>query len=709
MALPRPFEIVRTADQWLRASHESTFFDADERAVELAWTLPPIENAGGAVARVDPAGLAFDAECRLYHSIPEEGRVERLLWALFDPLSSAPGPAPEALMAPPAGTPLGQFLPDPVPAVEPRALTVTADDRLFVADPRVRRIHVFDVFTSRLLRSVPLAAAPFDLAARGSEVVALLAGNVLVALDARHGPHPLEPALTAGLGPLTRLTARPGHGGLLAIERAWDAAARVVPLDDHASALSVPLATDLECASEDVLVVARRPGDDFRRWQLGVPRVEAAPLKARDYDGKGIVRTPDGAIGFWTRTTNRFRHAVPARVRYATRGRVTTFRLDSGEYQTEWGRLFVDACIPPGTRVRVRCFAMDEPPDDAGVPRTPPGNVVAADLDALPRPDLSPPTLPVSLAGAPAEDQLHRRANGRETPWLQIAAEDRFETYEAPLMDREAGEPVGAVGRFLWIAIELSGDILKTPRVRCLRAEHPGHDWMRRLPKVFSRDATASDFLRRYLAMFEGFLAEVEAKASLRRALLDPASVPDALLPWLAGFVGLIVDERWSIDVRRHLLDEIIDLWRMRGTVAGLRRFLEIVTQARVNIVEHWRLRPKPGAVVGGAGMAAFAPFAHRFTVVLEASLDEEALAAVRHALEEHRPAHTLYEMCSVAAGMRVGRGMHLGLTTLVGKSGGFATLQLGASVLGRGAIVGRAQAGTVPGASRLGGDSRVG
>jgi phage tail-like protein len=334
---------------------------------------------------------------------------------------------------------------------------------------------------------------------------------------------------------------------------------------------------------------------------------------------------------------------------------------------------------------------------------------VPADLDDLPRPDLSPPTLPVSLGAEPAEDELHKRGNGRETPWLQIEEADRFETYEVPLMDREAGETVGAVGRFLWIALELSGDTLKTPRIRCLRAEHPSHDWLRRLPKVYSRDAAAADFLRRYLAMFEGFLGEVEAKAGLRRALVDPWSAPDALLPWLAGFVGLVVDERWSVEVRRRLLDEIIELWRARGTVAGLRRFLEIVTEGRVAIVEHWRLRPDPGAVVGGAGMAAFEPFAHRFTVVLAASLDEEALASARHVLEEHRPAHTLYALCSAAAGMRVGRGLHLGLTTVVGQSGAFATLQIGASVLGRGAVVGRAVAGTVAGASRLGGDSRVG
>jgi hypothetical protein len=58
---------------------------------------------------------------------------------------------------------------------------------------------------------------------------------------------------------------------------------------------------------------------------------------------------------------------------------------------------------------------------------------------------------------------------------------------------------------------------------------------------------------------------------------------------------------------------------------------------------------------------------------------------------------------------MRVGRGLHVALTSIIGRSSGFSQLQIGSSTLGRGAIVGRPQADTVPGASRLGRDSRIG
>jgi hypothetical protein len=58
---------------------------------------------------------------------------------------------------------------------------------------------------------------------------------------------------------------------------------------------------------------------------------------------------------------------------------------------------------------------------------------------------------------------------------------------------------------------------------------------------------------------------------------------------------------------------------------------------------------------------------------------------------------------------MRVGRGLHVGLTSLIGHTGGFVTLRVGGSLLGRDAIVGRPEAGTQVGGSRLGEDSRIG
>jgi hypothetical protein len=61
--------------------------------------------------------------------------------------------------------------------------------------------------------------------------------------------------------------------------------------------------------------------------------------------------------------------------------------------------------------------------------------------------------------------------------------------------------------------------------------------------------------------------------------------------------------------------------------------------------------------------------------------------------LDVHRPAHTLFELCTVGSGMRVGYGLHVGLLSIIGRTGGWGQLRLGGR-LGRDAILGRPEAG---------------
>ena len=105
----------------------------------------------------------------------------------------------------------------------------------------------------------------------------------------------------------------------------------------------------------------------------------------------------------------------------------------------------------------------------------------------------------------------------------------------------------------------------------------------------------------------------------------------------------------------------------------------------------------------------AFRRYAHRFTALITAVLSDEERGLAESILTVHRPAHTIGALCTVAAGMRVGRGLLAGLTSVIGKSGGFATAQIGGWHLGRGAVIGRPRAASRLEASRLGWDSRVG
>lgn len=752
MSAPRPFALIRTPDQWLRASHVHTALEGE--VVQLYWSDETAKSGGDDEQRLEPgAGLTFDGYCRLYHSLPKEGRIERLLWAAHDPLQPvSEQPAPINLFETDVDAQFGDFAlsgDKPTALSEPRGLAVDEDERIFIAESGARRILIYDLWSNRLMRRVKLAATPVDLVADGRTVYALLASPPgLVKLEARTDPQAIP--LPSEISAPSRLALSPG-GELFILESGGRAQARVVRFNAPSEIIPARFATDIEFQTNDplianiragdnhVLVVARRSGEDFLRFRVGENSpAELPPLKARGYDGSGIVRTPDGRLGFWT--GQGFRQAVAARLRYLPSGSVTTFRLDSGAFQTVWGRVFLDACIPKDTDIVVRCLTADEPPDEPLLPLSPPANTNADP----PHKNLSPPLPPKSLAArlikAPAQS-LHRRESGRELPWVRPAEDDPFETYEAMAL--------APPGRYLWVRLELSGNTRATPRVRVLRAEYPTHDYLRRLPQTFSRDEQVAQFLRRYLAIFEGLLGELEAKADARAALLDPRSAPAEILPWLASFLGLTLDERvarapragrQTADVRRTLISEATWLFRFRGTVRGLQRFVEIYLGMQTILIEQFRVRGLGGALLGdasgmmsssvlGAGFRiggaigedemqmltgsvadAFETHAHRFALVIPAELTAEQRSVVEQILEAHRPAHTLVQVCTVGAGMRVGRGLNVALTSVIGRSGGFAQLQLGGNaLLGRGVILGRPEAGAVLGGSRLGEDSRVG
>jgi phage tail-like protein len=755
MAPLRPFALFRTRDQWLRAAHAHTAIDPETGGVQLS-RLPDAARRVSAGALPDlGAGLALDAACRLYHSLPDEGGVERILWAARDPLGVNPVPSePIDLFELTAAAMVGDFRSEGSargPLREPRGLAVDDEDRLFIAETGAGRVLIFDLFSRRLLRradvrtvGAPLAA-PIDLAAGGRTVWVLTRPFGLLRMGARSGPRVvhvdgLEGSIPAGS--VVRRVAVSAAGDIALLARDAGGRGAVVSLrwtertDPHGRidrglaaerVTEVPDATDLEFQAPGQLVVARGPGQDFLRWR---DAIEDEPLKAKGYDGLGIVRTPDHRIGFWT--DRGFRHAVPARVHFAGTGRVTTYALDAGIFQMPWGRLFLDACIPDGTEVRVHFTTSDELPDEPTLPRTAPENAVGVDV---PRPELSPPLMPLSMA--PQADTLghpvHRRLDGREIPWSRPDPDDPFVTFDVPAQ--------APAGRYLWIALDLRSSGRSTPRVKCLRIERPGHDLLRRLPRLYSRDEAAASFLQRYLAMVDGVLTGLEDRAAERRALIDPMSAPVELLPWLADFVGLVLDERWPVARRRALIAEAAYLFRSRGTVPGLLRFLELCLGTTPVIIEQFRVRGLGGAVLRQAGSPAasspilgggfrvggtvgdastaegpgaisadaFATNAHRFSVVIPAVLTDDQLAATTHLLDVHRPAHTLSDICTVGAGMRVGSGLHVGLSSILGRTGGWETLQLGASFLGTTGVVGRASPGVVPGATVLGSDSRVG
>ena len=757
MTAGRPSSLVGTCDQWVRGTHHHTAVDGAAGVLTLTWTLPPTPARPASGDEAGRArGLATDRLCRIYRLVP--GAVQRLavgptgsgldyvrlptLVGLIGEAASGPGgtaPVPGADFGPRASG----------PPLDPVGIAVDGDDRLFLADGAARRVSVIDLWSRRLLRSIDVSTpehpdrTPTGLAAHANVVlVAVSRPPGLLRLTVSRGPQEL--ALPGGFSTLPAGTAAARVAFLrdaTQVVLATDPGGESWLVAGSRDPLPVGQVTDLAVDAEGAVVVAPLPSPGGRTvLRRLAPTAEGwtptTPLDATGYDGAGIVVTRDGRIGYFT-ADGGFRLSVITAVTYATEGSCTTYRLDSGTPRNRWGRVLLEACVPDGTGLSVATTSTDD--DDLA----PVGLSSPSPAACTPATTKSPPLVPAALDSVPAEplQPVHRRPQP-VTPWWR--PDPRYDTFEAPVM--------APPGRYLWVTLHLRGNERRTPRVRELRVEQAAHGLLRRLPAIFSAERDQAEFLHRYLATLDGMLHDLDLRSRCRDLLVDPHGTPAEALDWLASFLGLVLDDRWAENARRQLVAEIAALYRRRGTVGALRRYLEIYlagdratdpTAATVSpvIVEHFRLRGVGGPLLGGdpdlttrsvvgAGFrvggavgepgsrpldpaddatSSFTSHAHRFTVLVPRPLGAEDEAALRRVLETERPAHTLYDLCTVESGMRVGQGLHVGLSTIVGPTGVFERAVTGQTLLGRRSILGPAGGGIAVESASVGTTARVG
>ncbi len=752
---------VSGCDQWVRATHEHTAVDGESGRVGLSWTVEEIGD-GRVVVPAVTRGLAFDRFCRAYRGVA--GNITRtLLGDTRAGVDYARLAQPLRLLDAGSEAPSGGdgFAPSNAVARaaldDPAGVVVSADDRLVISERGRRRLVVLDLWSRRIVRITRLdtpnhpAREPWGVAAGGRNVWVVTRNPAgLLRFSGRGEPVP-EPLPVPSQLPDAAAVAETGVPAPWAPSRVTVTGDTVVLLYQTPSgegllvaegrpALAVGPASDVATDAEGLVVVAPAAGRRaLQRFAVLAGRfVPAEPLDAEGYDGGGIALTHEGRIAYTTGAGLRL--AVRGRLRYAGDGRAVSFRLDSGEYGTRWGRLFLDANVPPGTTLRCAVFTSDD--EDAAAIAAVPADPQGCDPY---RPELTPPLPPPRLdVDIPLIAGAVQERSSSPVPWWRPTADDCMTTYE--------GYASAGAGRYAWIAVRLSGNTRATPLVGAVRIEAEAHTLMRRLPTVFSAEPAQESFLHRYLAMFDGTLHDLDQRSLLRELLLDPASAPEEALDWLASFVGLVLDERWPLAARRQLLAEAATLYRRRGTVGALSRYLELYLGLAPVIVEHHRLRGlaagsgvdeagwaqsvvgfgyRVGGAIGTGGPASGAragamptgvmsagavdgdanPFyrqAHRFSVIVPRLLDEVDDAVVRLVLDRERPAHTAYELCTVDAGMRVGRSMHLGLTSVVGRTGGFNPALIGSVQLGAAAILGGGLPGAVAEAARAG-QARVG
>ncbi|QCW02007.1 phage tail protein [Natrinema pallidum] len=256
-------------------------------------------------------------------------------------------------------------------------------------------------------------------------------------------------------------------------------------------------------------------------------------------------------------------------------------RYDSGSDDTEWHRLALELSqLTASTQVRVRYLATNHPmPSDAAF----------ADLDAI----SADAADSLRDLGVTSVWELARRDSDRLTAALPDRFRSDVDAWQTAAIDALAAHADvhwttvdalnpddvflrDAVGRYLFVALELDGSPQSSPRVDSVTAFCPRQSYLRYLPELYQEDDRSAAFLEQYLSVFESVFADIEAEIDDIGRYFDPDAVPSEALSWLGQWLAVETDENWPEDARRELLSRAPALYKRRGTKAGLQSMLEL-------------------------------------------------------------------------------------------------------------------------------------
>jgi phage tail-like protein len=112
------------------------------------------------------------------------------------------------------------------------------------------------------------------------------------------------------------------------------------------------------------------------------------------------------------------------------------------------------------------------------------------------------------------------------------------------------------------------------------------------LPAIYQED----EFTMRWVSAFDDVLSPVVSVLDNIEAYFDPTFAPLDFVEWLAGWVGVELDETWPERAKRELVSRAVELFRIRGTVEGLVRHVAIYTGVEPEIEEtggcSWSVEP---------------------------------------------------------------------------------------------------------------------
>ena len=176
--------------------------------------------------------------------------------------------------------------------------------------------------------------------------------------------------------------------------------------------------------------------------------------------------------------------------------------------------------------------------------------------------------------------------------------------------------------------------------------------YVRWLPSIYHRnDDRGRNFVREFLWIVQHLFSSIEEQLDVVHELFDPYEAPSEFLPWLASWSAMVLDEDWPVEKKRRLIRNAVQLYRIRGTVRGLKLFIALFTGHEPEVLENqWPFR---GWRIGvsseiGVDTVVLPPvnLAHAFVVEMPVGYQDvstESIIRIHEIIQMEKPANTQY------------------------------------------------------------------
>lgn len=145
-------------------------------------------------------------------------------------------------------------------------------------------------------------------------------------------------------------------------------------------------------------------------------------------------------------------------------------------------------------------------------------------------------------------------------------------------------------GRYIWIAIEIFCYNDEVFSMNKMKLEFPRISFINYLPQVYSKGQEKDSFLSRFLAVFQSIYYDLEDDIDSIPKMFAPNIANKEALEWLTSWFSVEDSYIWGEDRLRKLLENIMEIYRMKGTSYSISKMIELYIGIKPIIIEQFKV-----------------------------------------------------------------------------------------------------------------------